>query len=249
MSTSVVEGVSRVKRSRAQARATYDRLSGIYDLLAGGSERRFLDLGLSQLNPQPGEIALEVGAGTGHGLVSLARAVGAVGQAWGVDLSSRMCRAAQDRAREAGVICGDAVRLPFGPNTFDAILTCFTLELFDTPEIPNVLSECRRVLRADGRMCIVAMSRHRVTAMVRIYEWAHAIWPADIDCRPIHVQAALGAAGLEPVDVMLLSMWGLPVEIVLARQRAQGMDASLGPRGMHGDGVGVSWPTSSPNRR
>jgi ubiquinone/menaquinone biosynthesis C-methylase UbiE len=212
--------VRRVKRTRVQARATYDRLSGIYDLLAGGSERRFLDLGLSQLNAQPGEIVLEVGAGTGHGLASLARAVGATGQAWGIDLSPRMCRAAQDRASEADVICGDAVELPFGPNTFDAILMCFTLELFDTPEIPNVLSECRRVLRADGRMCVVAMSRRRVTAMVRIYEWAHAMWPAAIDCRPIHVQAALGAASLEPVAVRLLSMWRLPVEIVLARQRA-----------------------------
>ena len=206
------------EKTRAQARATYDRLSGIYDLLARGSERRFLDLGLRQLNPQPGEIVLEVGSGTGHGLASLARAVRPAGQAWGVDLSPRMCRIARTRVPDAGVICSDAVELPFGPHTFDAILMCFTLELFDTPEIPSVLDECRRVLQVDGRMCVVALSRRRVTAMVRVYEWAHTTWPAAIDCRPIDVQGALEAASLAPVDVRLSSMWGLPVEIVLARK-------------------------------
>jgi len=210
--------VRRIKRTREQARAAYDRLSGIYDLLAGGSERRFVDLGLSRLNPQPGESVLEIGPGTGHGLASLARAVGPAGRAWGVDLSPRMCHAARDRAPEAGIICGDAVELPFGPHTFDALLMCFALELFDTPEMTSVLSECRRVLRVGGRMCVVSLSRRRVTAMVRIYEWAHATWPVAIDCRPIDVQGALKAAGLEPADARLLSMWGLPVEIVLARK-------------------------------
>jgi ubiquinone/menaquinone biosynthesis C-methylase UbiE len=206
------------EKTRAQAQATYDRLSGIYDLLAGGSERRFLDLGLRQLNPQPGEAVLEVGSGTGHGLASLACAVGPAGRAWGIDLSPRMCRVAHDRAPQAGVLCGDAVELPFGPRTFDAVLMCFTLELFDTPEIPAVLGECGRVLRSGGRMCVVALSRRRVTAMVRLYEWAHVRWPAAIDCRPIDVQGALEAAGLETVDVRLSSMWGLPVGIVVTRQ-------------------------------
>jgi ubiquinone/menaquinone biosynthesis C-methylase UbiE len=215
---STLRKVGRVKRAHAQARATYDRLSGVYDLLAGGSERRLLALGLRQLNPQAGEIVLEVGPGTGHGLASLARAVGPTGRVWGIDLSPRMCRAARDRAPQAGVCCGDAIELPFGPHTFDAILMCFTLELFDTPEIPAVLDECRRVLLANGRMCVVALSRRRVTAMVRVYEWAHTIWPAAIDCRPIDVQGAVEAAGMETVDARLLSMWGLPVEIVLARK-------------------------------
>jgi hypothetical protein len=38
--------ISRVKRSKATAKASYDRMSGWYDWIAGSSEKAFIDLGL-----------------------------------------------------------------------------------------------------------------------------------------------------------------------------------------------------------
>ena len=216
--------ISRVTRSKAQARASYDRLSHWYDLLAGRSEKRCRDAALRKLGVQPGETALEIGCGTGHALLALARAVGDSGQVYGLDISEGMLQVSQARVEQAGLAdrvrlaCGDAASLPFADGLFDAIFMSFTLELFDTPEIPLVLQECRRVLRHGRRIGVVAMSaRGQAGWMMRAYAWAHDRFPNYVDCRPILLQEALAEAGFQRVEATVVSMWGLPVEIVIAR--------------------------------
>jgi demethylmenaquinone methyltransferase/2-methoxy-6-polyprenyl-1,4-benzoquinol methylase len=217
--------ISRVKRSRAEAKETYDKMSHWYDVLAGSSEQEFVQLGLEKLAAARGEVILEIGFGTGHALVTLAQAVGDSGRVYGIDISEGMLRVAQERVRQAGLSGsvdlrrGDAAQLPFESEFFDAVFMSFTLELFDTPEIPTVLEECKRVLQSGGRLCVVAMSKKgNHGLMLRLYEWAHEKLTQYIDCRPIFAQKALKEAGLQVVDSELQSMWGLPVEIVTARK-------------------------------
>src|SRR5512135_1978086 len=149
--------ISRVLRSVDEARASYDRLSKWYDAIAG-SERHFVDAGLDQLAPAHAEKVLEVGFGTGHALVRLARAVGPAGTVYGIDVSEGMRSMARRRIERAGLssrihlTTGNASILPFGSGCLDAIFMSFTLELFDSPEIPVVLRECGRVLHPAGRI-------------------------------------------------------------------------------------------------
>ncbi|MGD9404458.1 MAG: methyltransferase domain-containing protein [Anaerolineae bacterium] len=217
--------ISRVKRSKAEAKETYDKMSHWYDVLAGSSEQEFVQLGLEKLAAARGEVILEIGFGTGHALVTLAQAVGDSGRVYGIDISEGMLRVAQERVRQAGLSGsvdlrrGDAAQLPFESEFFDAVFMSLTLELFDTPEIPTVLEECKRVLQSGGRLCVVAMSKKgNHGLMLRLYEWAHEKLTQYIDCRPIFAQKALKEAGLQVVDSELQSMWGLPVEIVTARK-------------------------------
>lgn len=219
-----MDDISRVTRSKAEAKTAYDALSGWYDLLAGSSERKFREECLRMLNVRVGETVLEIGFGTGEALLSLARSTGTQGNVFGIDISDGMCARAQLRLRKAGLAdyvelkSGDATTLPFSSGSMDAVFMAFTLELFDTPEIPVVIAECRRVLRQGGRIGLVAMARpDRSGWMVRVYEWAHHIFPVWVDCRPIRSQKYLEGAGFITLDRKERSMWGLPVEILLAK--------------------------------
>lgn len=204
------------------ARRNYDRMSHYYDLFAA-SEEHFTEIGLRMLNVQAGEKVLEIGFGTGLGLVSLARATGKSGKVYGIDISAGMLRVARARLARAGLEerpelhLGDALHLPFATGFFDALFISFTLELFDTPEIPLVLNECKQVLRAGGRLGIVALAK-RDSPIVRLYEWLHFRFPAFLDCRPIRAWELARSVGFELAEATQKAMWGLPIEIVIARK-------------------------------
>ena len=217
--------ISRVKRSKNSAKVVYDRLSHIYDGLAGSSEAQFMLLGLDLLLINPGEAILEIGCGTGKALVELSRQTGTSGKVTAIDLSRGMLRKTSLRLAKAGLrkrvslLEGDGARLPYKSGSFNAVFICFTLELFDTPEIPLVLAECQRLLIPGGRLGVVAMLKTEYPGWVeRLYEWFHDKLPAYVDCRPIDAQGLVQSAGFTLVKSQSRSMWGLPVELLVARR-------------------------------
>ena len=210
-------------RTKGEARRFYDRISRLYDLLAGTFERRFAEMALERLSLHEGEIVLEIGFGSGHCLRLAAESVGGEGRVYGVDISSGMLAVTRKRLRKAGLAdrtqlcCGDAARLPCADNAFDAVFMSHTLDLIDTPEIPTVLGEVKRVLKPGGRFGIASMSKEKgKSAMLRLYEWAHTKWPRYIDCRPIYVERSLRDAGYEIGSKKTVGLFGLPEEIIVA---------------------------------
>jgi demethylmenaquinone methyltransferase/2-methoxy-6-polyprenyl-1,4-benzoquinol methylase len=115
--------------------------------------------------------------------------------------------------------CGDAAELPYAAGSMDAVFMSFTLELFDTPDIPLVLSECKRVLRQGGRIVVVGMSKESPKdPLVRVFEWTHQHFPNFLDCRPIFVRRALEKAGFTVQKALIKHMW-IPVEIILVTRK------------------------------
>ena len=216
-----MKSISRVKRSKEDARQSYNKMSRWYDLFTN-SEKKFTDLGLEILNLKSGENILEIGFGTGHALPILAHAAHPA-TVCGVDLSEKMCILSKKKLARAGLANfvnlqkGDASRLPYKKNSFDALFISFTLELFDTPEIPIVLSECLRVLKNKGRLSVVSLAKENSRA-VHIYEYFHRLMPKTVDCRPIYAKESLENAGFQIIKSKEEKMWGLPVSILLAEK-------------------------------
>jgi len=215
---------TRVPRPAQVAKSTYDRLSRCYDLLTRFGEGEFTLAALQKLDVREGERVLEIGFGTGNAILSLAESVGQAGHVFGIDISQGMYQVAQRKVEEAALaprvtlIVGDARDLPCEPGEFDALFLSFTLELFDTPEIPKVLRECRRVLVPGGRMCVASLSKDQQLGLIgRFYEWLHLQLPRLLDCRPIPVQHVLRNEGFEVIHAEFKSLWGLPVATVLAK--------------------------------
>jgi demethylmenaquinone methyltransferase/2-methoxy-6-polyprenyl-1,4-benzoquinol methylase len=215
--------ISRVLRPKSEAQANYDRLSRWYDWVSAPFERTAREHGLRLLDAQPGEAVLEIGFGTGWGLLALADAVGSSGMVCGVDPSSGMQKVSRRRVRHhvhshrIKLLRGDGVALPFCADRFDAVFMSFTLELFDTPEILRVVHECMRVLQAQGRICVVSLAKSQNAGVLeRFYERLHTAFPITFDCRPIRVGPSMMSGGFQVAFERTSNLWGLPVAIVLA---------------------------------
>lgn len=214
--------VLRVTRTKAQAKTTYDRIAPVYDYVAGVFERSHRDLALKRLNIKTGETALEIGFGTGHCLQQIAEAVEEKGRVYGIDISSEMLLTSRRRLQKAGLLsrvqlaCGDAATMPYAESMFDVVFSSFSLELFDSPEIPTVLAEIKRILRPTGRVGIVSMSNEGgVSLLVGLYDWLHVKFPKYCDCRPINLEESLRHAGFAIQHRERISLLGLPGEIVV----------------------------------
>ena len=215
--------VSAVSRTKEEAKRSYDRISRYYDCLTRVFERKYTEMALECLSIVEGETVLEIGFGTGYCLKRIAESIGQTRKVFGIDISSGMIKIAKKRLEKAGIVeraelyCGDASTLPFDDNTFDAVFMSFTLELFDTPEIPQVLEQIKRVLKPEGRLGIVSMSKENGESMfLRLYEWIHNRWPKYVDCRPIYVEHSLREIGYKIKSTKKVRLLWLPGEIVIA---------------------------------
>jgi demethylmenaquinone methyltransferase/2-methoxy-6-polyprenyl-1,4-benzoquinol methylase len=212
-----------VHRSRDEARQFYNRISSFYDCLAGNFERKHALHALKSLNIETGENVLEIGFGTGEILKKIAQLVGKEGRVFGIDIAEKMSEVSRKKLTRVNLeertylFQGNAVYLPFNNNLFDAIFMSFTLELFDTPEIPKVLVEVKRVLKTGGRVGIVSLSKSYGNSMLLgLYEWLHSRWPKYLDCRPIYVADSLIEAGFHIKASEKVSLAGFPLEIIVS---------------------------------
>jgi len=112
---------------------------------------------LAPLCLHAGEIALEIGGGTGVFTCAAARQVGATGRLLSIELQRPMIRSLIRRIQQCGasnvaVQQADARQLPFRDESIDAAFLIAVLPMI--PDRVGALRETRRVLKPDGRLLI-----------------------------------------------------------------------------------------------
>jgi ubiquinone/menaquinone biosynthesis C-methylase UbiE len=215
-----------ILRVKGEIKETYGKLSKIYAALEGRFEKRLRERGLKLLDVQEGDVVLEIGFGTGFTLVDLVKAVGETGRVYGVDVTPEMVHLAKERLNREGVVTkvelseSDARNMPYEDNIFDAVYMSGVLELFDTPDIPRVLAEIKRVLKSNGKLEAVSISKenHEDSKFLKFYEWMHKKLPRYASCRPIYVEDSVRDAGYKILRTDEMVLGGLfPMKFVIAK--------------------------------
>jgi len=140
--------------------AMFDGLAERYDLLNDvlslGQDRRWRRIVAQAVRAGPGELVLDLAAGTGTSSRAFTRA-GA--RCVACDFSLGMLRAGRQRSSPtAGVsfVAGDALAIPFRDQSFDAVTISLALRNFVDPKA--ALTEIARVVKPGGRLVICEFS-------------------------------------------------------------------------------------------
>jgi demethylmenaquinone methyltransferase/2-methoxy-6-polyprenyl-1,4-benzoquinol methylase len=201
----------------AQVKRNYDRLSVFYDLLSGRAESSIFQRALDLLRSRKTKSVLDVGCGTGKGLIELRDNDLGGTLLVGVDLSFYMCQ--KTAQLNLKVINSNALNLPFRSSIFDALIFSFSIEIIPDELIKEVIEESFRVIEPGGIVCFIFMADKPCKNLVSaLYAWAHKCCPRVVDCRPISIVNYLNEKRFMIIHREILAIYGLPVEIVLAEK-------------------------------
>jgi demethylmenaquinone methyltransferase / 2-methoxy-6-polyprenyl-1,4-benzoquinol methylase len=146
-----------LSKRRAAVSEMFDGVAPRYDLV-----NRLLTLGLDRLwrsetvaavAPAPGQVILDLAAGTGTSTHPFAASGATVIPA---DISEGMLAVGKLRQPDLDFVNADALALPFADETFDAVTISFGLR--NVENVPAALSEMYRVTKPGGRIVICEFS-------------------------------------------------------------------------------------------
>jgi len=169
---------------QSRVRGVFDSVAPTYDLMNDamslGMHRIWKDLAITKVNPQPGEILVDVAGGTGDmarrfirksGQVRLRRG-GEPAKAVICDINAEMLFAGVDPRKDEGMdltrVCANAELLPFRDNYADAVTIAYGIRNITHRDM--ALSEFHRILKPGGRLFILEFSTPAVKSVKSLYD-------------------------------------------------------------------------------
>lgn len=157
----------------AKVNDLFDRIASRYDLIndvqSAGLHRIWKRRLVRMAALKPGQKALDVCCGTGD--ITLALACSGA-QIQGLDFNARMLdvarrRAASEASNNVEFLQGDALQIPFGESSFDAVTIGYGLR--NLSDFEGGIFELHRVAKSGGRILVLDFGKPSNKAWRRLY--------------------------------------------------------------------------------
>jgi len=171
-------------QKQGKVREVFDSVASKYDLMNDamslGIHRVWKDMTITKVNPQPGELLIDVAGGTGdlaRRFIKKANDVrlrrgGKPARSIICDINAEMLLAGIDANKDQGLdltrICGNAEALPFPDNYCDAVTIAFGIR--NVTHRDKALSEFHRILKPGGRLAVLEFSTPPEKFLRTIYD-------------------------------------------------------------------------------
>ncbi len=198
----------------------YSQTAPVYDVWGMSTESKARKRALALAQIQNGESVLEVAVGTGLTFRQILSA-NPDGYNVGVDLTPSMLQKAKDKAAKTGtsnyeLLVGDAYHLQFPDHQFDVLMNNYMFDLLPEQDFGRVLEEFKRVLRPNGRLILVNMTKG-TTFYQHFWETVYRVNPRWLGgCRGVLLSGPLQTAGFTNIRRQHISQLGFPSEIISA---------------------------------
>lgn len=155
-----------------QIQSMFDNIAGRYDLLnrllSFRRDVTWRKKAISKMEIDKNMLVLDLACGTGDMILELQRQVNGV-NVIGADFSKNMLSIAKQKGVTAPLLAADAHFLPFKENTFDRIMIAFGLR--NVVDKDKGLKNLYRVLKPNGRLCILEFSQPEGVIFSKIYKF------------------------------------------------------------------------------
>lgn len=145
------------------------------DLMSFGLHRLWKRYTMDHAAIRPGNVVLDVAAGTGDLAKAFAKLVGKQGKVIITDINEAMLNIGRDRLTDVGsvgnvaYVQADAEYLPFADNSFDCISIAFGLR--NVTNKSSALQSMYRVLKPGGKLLILEFSHSQTPFINKLYDF------------------------------------------------------------------------------